>query len=71
MDKGLAILDYAVIAAFFAVMLGVGLYYGRKAKAVAGAVDGPHTNMCPSSILRNHADCTLFLDPPAASLLKK
>ena len=43
----------------------------RKAKAVAGAVDGPLTNMCPSSILRNHADCTLFLDPPAASLLKK
>ena len=42
----------------------------RKAKAVAGAVDGPLTNMCPSSILRNHADCTLFLDPPAASLLK-
>jgi len=43
----------------------------RKAKAVAGAVDGPLTNMCPSSILRNHPDCTLFLDPPAASLLKK
>ena len=42
----------------------------RKAKAVAGAVDGPLTNMCPSSILRNHPDCTLFLDPPAASLLK-
>ena len=33
MDKGLAILDYAVIAVFFAVMLGVGLYYGRKAKS--------------------------------------
>ena len=43
----------------------------RKAKAVAGAVDGPLTNMCPSSILRKHADCTLFLDPPAAALLKK
>ena len=43
----------------------------RKARAVSGAVDGPLTNMCPSSILRNHADCTLFLDPPAASLLKK
>ena len=42
----------------------------RKAKAVAVAVDGPLTNMCPSSILRNHPDCTLFLDPPAASLLK-
>ena len=43
----------------------------RKVKAVAGAVDGPLTNMCPSSILRNHPDCTLFLDPPAASLLKR
>ena len=43
----------------------------RKAKAVAAAVDGPLTNMCPSSILRNHPDCDLYLDPPAASLLKK
>jgi len=43
----------------------------RKAKAVAMAVDGPLTNMCPSSILRNHADCTLFLDPPAASGLRR
>ena len=43
----------------------------RKARAVAMAVDGPLTNMCPSSILRNHADCTLFLDPPAASRLRR
>ena len=43
----------------------------RKARAVAGAVDGPLSNMCPSSILRKHPDCTLFLDPPAASLLRK
>lgn len=43
----------------------------RKAKAVAAAVDGPLTNLCPSSVLRNHADCTLFLDPQAASLLKR
>ena len=42
----------------------------RKAKAVSMAVDGPLTNMCPSSILRNHPDCVLFLDGPAASLLK-
>lgn len=41
----------------------------RKAKAVAEAVNGPLTNMCPSSILRNHADCVLFLDMPAASRL--
>lgn len=42
----------------------------RKADAVAAAVDGPLTNRCPSSILREHPDCTLYLDPPAASKLK-
>ena len=42
----------------------------RKAKAVAMAVEGPITNMCPSSILRTHPDCTLFLDTPSSSLLK-
>ena len=30
MTKGLAFLDYAVIAAFFAVMIGVGVYCSRK-----------------------------------------
>ena len=33
MDKGLAFADYAVIAAFFAVMVGVGVYYSRKSKS--------------------------------------
>ena len=33
MTKGLAFLDYAVIAAFFAVMIGVGVYYSRKSKS--------------------------------------
>ena len=33
MDKSLAFLDYAVIAVFFAVMIGVGVYYSRKAKS--------------------------------------
>ena len=33
MTQGLASPDYAVIAAFFAVMLGVGLYYSRKSKS--------------------------------------
>ena len=42
----------------------------RKAKAVSMAVDGPLTNMCPSSILRTHPRCMLFLDKPAAALLK-
>lgn len=43
----------------------------RKADAVAAAVDGPLTNMCPASILRTHPDCTLFLDVPAAAKLKR
>ena len=43
----------------------------RKADAVKGAVEGPITNMCPSSILRNHPDCALYLDPPAASKLSR
>ena len=43
----------------------------RKADAVAAAVEGPITNMCPSSILRKHADCTLYLDEPAAAKLKE
>lgn len=43
----------------------------RKAQAVKDAVDGPLTNNCPASILREHPDCTLFLDEPAASLLDR
>ena len=41
----------------------------RKSDAVAGAVNGPLTNLCPASILREHADCTLYLDEAAASKL--
>jgi glucosamine-6-phosphate deaminase len=43
----------------------------RKAKAVQGAVEGPVTPDCPASILQQHANCTIYLDPPAASGLKK
>jgi glucosamine-6-phosphate deaminase len=42
----------------------------RKAVAIRNAVEGELTNMVPASILRKHADCRLFLDPPSASLLK-
>ncbi|MBP8295831.1 MAG: glucosamine-6-phosphate deaminase [Burkholderiales bacterium] len=41
----------------------------RKAEAVRNAVEGPVTNLVPASILRTHADCTLFLDREAASSL--
>ena len=43
----------------------------RKAKAVAMSVEGPVTNLCPASILQRHPNCGLYLDEPAASLLKK
>ena len=33
MKGGLAFLDYAVIAAFFAVMIGVGVFYSRRSKS--------------------------------------
>ena len=33
-------IDYAVIAAFFAVMIGVGLFYARKEKSVSGFFGG-------------------------------
>lgn len=43
----------------------------RKAAAVAAAVEGPVTPAAPASILQQHAACHLFLDPPAASRLRK
>ena len=41
----------------------------RKAAAVAASVEGPITPNVPASILRDHADCLLFLDHEAASRL--
>ena len=41
----------------------------RKAEAVRCALKGPLTPDCPASILRQHADCHLFLDVESASLL--
>jgi glucosamine-6-phosphate deaminase len=41
----------------------------RKAEAVRATVEGPVTPQTPASILQQHPDATLFLDPPAASLL--
>jgi glucosamine-6-phosphate deaminase len=43
----------------------------RKAEAVRNAVKGEVTPQVPASILQRHKQCTLFLDPPAASLLKQ
>jgi glucosamine-6-phosphate deaminase len=41
----------------------------RKADAVKHAVQGPVSPLFPASILQQHPDATLHLDPPSASLL--
>jgi glucosamine-6-phosphate deaminase len=43
----------------------------RKAEAVHNSVEGEVTPNVPASILQRHEQCTLFLDAPAASLLKR
>jgi len=43
----------------------------RKAKAVQGTVEGPVSNQVPATIMQQHNSMTLYLDQPAASLLKK
>jgi glucosamine-6-phosphate deaminase len=40
-----------------------------KARAVAQAVEGPLTSMCPGSVLQLHPDATIVLDEAAASEL--
>ncbi|MCC7048712.1 MAG: glucosamine-6-phosphate deaminase [Alphaproteobacteria bacterium] len=43
----------------------------RKADAVRAAVEGPVSPDYPASIMQQHPDCTIFLDPPAAAKLKR
>jgi glucosamine-6-phosphate deaminase len=42
----------------------------RKAEAVRNSVEGEVTPQVPASILQRHERCTLYLDQPAASLLR-
>ncbi|MDD5262799.1 MAG: glucosamine-6-phosphate deaminase [Methylacidiphilales bacterium] len=42
-----------------------------KAEAVAAAVEGPVTAMCPASALQFHPQTILIADEPAAGLLKR
>ncbi|PZN99012.1 MAG: glucosamine-6-phosphate deaminase [Hyphomicrobiales bacterium] len=42
----------------------------RKAQAARDALEGPVSNLYPASILQTHPNTVLFIDPPAASLLK-
>ena len=43
----------------------------RKARAVRDAVEGKIRPDVPASILQRHERATIYLDPPAASLLKR
>jgi glucosamine-6-phosphate deaminase len=43
----------------------------RKAVAVKAALEGEVTPDHPASILQRHPDCTIYLDPPAAALLRE
>jgi glucosamine-6-phosphate deaminase len=43
----------------------------RKAPAVRAAVETAISPDYPASVLQRHEDCTLYLDPPAASLLSQ
>lgn len=43
----------------------------RKAPAVRAAVEAAISPDYPASVLQRHEDCTLYLDPPAASLLSQ
>ncbi|HVU24173.1 MAG TPA: glucosamine-6-phosphate deaminase [Opitutus sp.] len=43
----------------------------RKAVAVQRSLEGPVTNQVPSSILQQHADTHVFLDPASASRLQR
>jgi glucosamine-6-phosphate deaminase len=42
----------------------------RKAEAVRNSVEGQVTPQVPASILQKHAQCNLYVDKPAASLLR-
>lgn len=41
----------------------------RKATAILDAIEGPVTNIHPASIIQDHGDCSLHLDPAAAGML--
>ncbi|MFI4995087.1 MAG: glucosamine-6-phosphate deaminase [Hyphomicrobiales bacterium] len=53
-----------------AARLVISVAEARKAQAVRDAVEGAVSELFPASILQRHAQCTLFLDRPAAALLQ-
>lgn len=43
----------------------------RKAEAVRNCLEEPVSNLFPASILREHKNCTIYLDKDSAALLQK
>lgn len=43
----------------------------RKAPAIRDSIEGPVTSQVPASILQQHSDTHVFLDPASASLLSR
>ena len=57
----------AILEAGHLVLIAMGAH---KAEAVAAAVEGPLTAMCPASVLQLHPHATVVLDPDAAWRLR-
>ncbi len=66
----------------FAITMGVGtimaskeiflMAWGEgKAEIIASAVEGPVTDVIPSSYLQNHTNATFIIDPPASAQLTR
>ena len=68
----LAFLDYAVIAAFFAVMIGVGACYSRKSKSSDQyEVCGAHARLEPNGLLWNPSrNCLVGATTPIAKCME-
>lgn len=43
--------------------------YAQKAQAIFDTLTKEETNMVPATLMKKHADCTVYIDPDSASLL--
>ena len=53
------------------VVLGSHADISNRRREQLNALEGEVTNMCPSSILQEHSNCSIFLDENSGSLLSK
>ncbi len=65
-EKALTLTIPALMSARFCSVVVPG---PRKAKAVRDALEGPISEVCPASIIRQHPNLQVFLDNDSASLL--